>query len=191
MPENGLERGAAKSLWTTLASASRLASAPRSRSASHLDPQRLRSELASVLVLVPVGILVLVVLAAIAVDSAAIFLGQRQLENAAAAAATDAAGALSYPGFYRQGHIALDPLAARRVALSSVTAQSLGAMALDGPIDVEVVGRQVCVSLTARVNRIFGQSLPGVAAATTVRARATATAAGDGSPSSGPVLIPS
>ncbi len=141
--------------------------------------RRLRGEEASVLVLVPVGILVLVVLATIAVDSAAVYLGQRKLENAAAAAATDAAGALAEPGFYRHGDVSLDPASARRVALSSVAAQSLGRMALDGPPEVAVAGRQVCVSLSAAVPRVFGQSLPGVAATTVVRARATATAAGD------------
>lgn len=151
----------------------------RHKAGDRLRPQRLRGEQASVLVLVPVGILVLIILAAIAVDSAVTFLGQRQLENTATSAATDAAGALSYSGFYRQGHVALDPMTARRVALASVAAQSLGGLALSGPVQVEVVGRQVCVSLDARVHRIFGQSVPGISDTTTVRARASATAAGD------------
>ncbi len=158
---------------------------PRPPSGRQLRPRCLRGEEASVLVLVPVGILVLIILAAIAVDSAATFLGQRQLEDTATSAATDAAGALSYPAFYDQGHIALDPQTARRVALASVAAQSLGGMSLSGPVEIRVVGRQVCVSLNAQVHRIFGQSIPGISDTTRVRARATATAAGD----AGPVVL--
>ena len=137
------------------------------------------SEHGSVLMLVPALVLVLVVLAAIAVDSAVIFLGQRQLGDAAAAAANDAASALSDPSFYRAGSVALDPSVARRVAQASVATQDHSGVTIDGPADVQVEGRQVCVSLTGHVEAIFGRAIPGVPHATTVRARATATAAGD------------
>ncbi|HEY1634569.1 MAG TPA: hypothetical protein VGF64_07420, partial [Acidimicrobiales bacterium] len=132
-----------------------------------------------VLILVPTLVLVLVVLAAIAVDSATVFLGQRQLGDAAAAAANDAASALSDPSFYRSGQVALDPSIAQRVADASVTDQDRSGVLIDGPVDVRVAGRQVCVSLTGHVEAIFGRAIPGVPHATTVRARATATAAGD------------
>jgi uncharacterized membrane protein len=131
------------------------------------------------LILVPTLVLVLVVLAAIAVDSATVFLGQRQLGDAAAAAANDAASALADPSFYRSGLVALDPSVAQRVADASVTAQDRSGVSIDGPVDVRVAGRQVCVSLTGHVEAIFGRAIPGVPHATTVRARATATAAGD------------
>jgi uncharacterized membrane protein len=131
------------------------------------------------LILVPTLVLVLVVLAAIAVDSAVVFLGQRQLGDAAAAAAKDAASALSDPSFYRAGSVSLDPTVARRVADASVAAQDRSGVSIDGPVDVQVAGRQVCVSLTGHVEAIFGRAIPGVPHATTVRARATASAAGD------------
>jgi hypothetical protein len=131
------------------------------------------------LILVPTLVLVLVVLAAIAVDSAVVFLGQHQLDDAAAAAAHDAASALSDPGFYRSGSVDLDPTVARRMADASVAAQDRSGVTIDGPVDVQVEGRQVCVSLTGHVEAIFGRAIPGVPHATTVRARATATAAGD------------
>jgi Flp pilus assembly protein TadG len=129
--------------------------------------------------LVPALVLVLVVLAAIAVDSAVVFLGERQLGDTAAAAANDAVSALSDPSFYRAGNVDLDPTAARRVADASVAAQDHSGVTIDGPVEVQVEGRQVCVSLTGHVDAIFGRAIPGVPHATTVRARATATAAGD------------
>ncbi len=131
------------------------------------------------LMLVPALVLVLVVLAAIAVDSAAVFLGQRQLGDAAAAAANDAASALSDQSFYRAGTVDLDPTVARRVADASLAAQDHSGVTIDGPAEVQVAGRQVCVSLTGHVEAIFGRAVPGVPHTTTVHARATATAAGD------------
>lgn len=138
-----------------------------------------KGEDGSVLILVPTLVLVLVVLAAIAVDSAVVFLGQRQLGDAAAAAANDTASALSDSAFYRAGSVSLDPTVARRVADASLAAQDHSSVTIDGPVDVKVDGRQVCVSLTGRVNAIFGRAIPGIPHATTVRARATATPAGD------------
>lgn len=131
------------------------------------------------LILVPALLLVLMILAAIAVDSAVVFLGQRQLGDAAAAAADDAATALSDQSFYRGGSVDLDPSVARQVADASVAAQDRSGVTIDGPVDVQVEGRQVCVSLTGHVEAIFGRAIPGVPHSTTVRARATATAAGD------------
>jgi hypothetical protein len=52
------------------------------------------------LALVPVAVIILLGLAALALDAAALYLGQRRLADLAAAAATDAAGALDVPGFY-------------------------------------------------------------------------------------------
>jgi Flp pilus assembly protein TadG len=124
-------------------------------------------------------VLVLVILGAIAVDSAAVFLGQRQLAEAAATAATDAAGAISEPTFYRSGMITLDPAEAQRLAEASVAAENLHGVQITGPVRVTVAGRQVCVSLSGRVPTIFGRAVPGVPRVTSIHATATATAAGD------------
>jgi hypothetical protein len=132
-----------------------------------------------VLLLVPAAVLVLVVLASIAIDSAAAFLGQRELANAATAAARDAATAISDSRFYGGGVVAVDPLQADRVARASIAARDMRGVTLSEPVSVTVAGRQVCVSLTGRVERIVARSLPGVPARVTVRARSTATAAGD------------
>jgi hypothetical protein len=121
---------------------------------------------------------VLVVLGSIAVDSAAVFLGQRQLAQAAATAATDAAGAISESAFYQSGTIALDPAEAQQIAVASVAAQDLHGVTLTGGVRVTVVGRQVCVSLSGKVPMIFGKALPGVPRAISVHATSVATAAG-------------
>ena len=131
--------------------------------------------------LVPAGVLVLVVLGAIAVDSAAAFLAQRELTSAAAAAANDAAGAaVSEESFYRgppgaPGRIRVDGTAARRVAEQAVEARAPRGITVT-EVSVHVVGDQVCVALSGTVERLFAKAVPGVAHAVAVEGRATATA---------------
>ena len=129
--------------------------------------------------LVPAAVLVLFVLGALVVDTAAVWLGQRQLQNAASVAATDAASAVADTPYYASGRVVLDPAAATRVALTSVADQSLSGVVLIGSPVVEVAGRQVCVSLTGVVRPVFGRAVPGFGSTTTVHGRATATVAGD------------
>ena len=71
-----------------------------------------RSERGSVLALVPAAFLVLVILGALAVDSAAAYLAQRQLRDSLSAAAADAVGAgLSRSSFYATVAVTLVPAA--------------------------------------------------------------------------------
>ena len=126
--------------------------------------------------LVPAAVLVLLALAAIAVDSAVVFLAERQAGDAAAAAANDVAGAaVSKAAFYRGGQLVLDPQQAVPVAADAIAARGSG-LDLLGPPVVEVADRQVCVTVQARVRYLFAPAIPGVPRATTVTARATATA---------------
>jgi hypothetical protein len=149
------------------------------------EEQRLRldtprdTQSGSALLLVPVAMLILFVLAGLAVNGAATFLAQRELSAAVESAATDASSAISSQAFYNQGVIALDPAAAFRVADRSLTAQSLSGLLLDGPPDVAVVGRQVCVSATASVAPLIGGIFAPLARPTHLRATAIATARGD------------
>jgi hypothetical protein len=124
----------------------------------------------------PAAVLVLVILGAIAVDSGAVFLAQRELVDAAAGAANDAAGAaLEDAAFYRGGGtLAIDAQHAQRVAEAGVAARAPRGMTLLGRPSVHVAGRQVCVELRASVPRIFGRALPGGDAVVTARATATA-----------------
>ena len=98
------------------------------------------SESGSALALVPAGFLVLIILAAIAVDSAVALLGQRQLGDALAAAANDAAGAaISNSTFYGTGRVALDPAAAARTVCVSLAAQHPNLRDLS--VQIAVAGR--------------------------------------------------
>ena len=137
------------------------------------------SESGSALMLVPAAVLILVVLGALVVDNATVWLGQRELGAAAGVAATDAASAIDDAAFYGTGQVRLDPARAVTVALRSVAAQDLRGVVLTAPPDVEVQGRQVCVSLNGVVHPIFGRAVPGFGQPRTVHARATATIAGD------------
>lgn len=130
--------------------------------------------------LVPAGVLVLVVLASIAVDSAIAFLAQRQLVDLAAAVANDAAtAALSEPAFYRTDggpRIEIDDGAADRLVEEALVARApRGIDELSA--DVRVAGDQICVSLTGRVSYVFAKAVPGADDTATVTGRAAATSA--------------
>ena len=74
----------------------------------------------SVLMLMPAAVLVLVVLGAVAVDFSIAFLGERELANAASAAANDAAAAaIDEPLFRETGRVVLDCGRANEVAQAS------------------------------------------------------------------------
>ena len=75
----------------------------------------------STLLLFPAAVLIMVALAAITVDSAIAFMAQRELANATAAAANDAATeALSDRSFYQRDRIELSPSAVEAVAVDRV-----------------------------------------------------------------------
>jgi hypothetical protein len=119
------------------------------------------SERGSVLMLVPAGFLVLIILAALAVDSAAAYLGQQQLHDSLAAAANDAVTAgLSNQSFYANGAVVLDPSAVGRVVCLTVAAQSDSD--LHGlTVRMAVDGASVRLEGTATVDAVFGRAIPG------------------------------
>lgn len=122
-----------------------------------------RSERGSVLVLVPVGFLVVMLLGAIAVDSAAAYLGQRQLTDALAAAANDAATAgISNATFYRSGRVTLDLATIEAIACRSIEAQDDGGLH-DLHLAAGVAGTVVELRASAEVDAVFGRMVPGFA----------------------------
>ena len=139
-----------------------------------------RREDGSVLMLVPAGILVLLVLAAVAVDSALVFVAQRDLANRTAAAANDiAAAAVSDDAFYDGGGtIVLQE--ARADAFVDVTfAPERRPEGFEArTASATTVGREVTVVAEAEVRYLFAPAVPGVARTTVVRARSTAVAVG-------------
>jgi hypothetical protein len=121
-----------------------------------------------VLLLFPAAILVVMVLAAIAVDVSIAFLGQREVANATAAAANDAAGAgVSNQAFYRLGEVQLDGGTVHRLAVERVQAMLDPSRFHDLRVDVVVApGGAGCpptvrVRATARVDYIFARAVPG------------------------------
>lgn len=139
-------------------------------------------ERGSVLLLVPAGVLVLVVLGAVAVDFALAFLGQRELTAAAAAAANDAAGAaLSDAAFYRSGgSVEIDGARAEQVAADAVARRRPGGVEVSS-LRVHVAGPQVCVTVVGRVPYLFSPVVPGMPRAAVVRGQAVASAVVGGS----------
>ena len=133
----------------------------------------------SALMLVPAGVLILLVLGALVLDTGTVFLGERALQGAAATAATDAVSAVDEQAFFTSGEISIDPARAEAVVDRSLAAQQLPGVVLTAPPEVVVAGRQVCVILRGDVRRVFGRGLPGFAHDARVSATAVATAAGD------------
>lgn len=137
-----------------------------------------RCERGSVLLLVPAGVLVLFVLAAIAVDHALAFLGQRELSAAAAAAANDAAGAaVSDAAFYggATGPIVIDGARAERIAAEGIARRRPTGVTVTR-VAVRVDGPHVCVGVAGRVGYLFTPIVPGLPRGVEVRGEAVASA---------------
>ena len=129
--------------------------------------------------LVPVGILVVLVLAAIAVDAAIVHAAQRNLANRTAAVAGDIANAaVDDAALYSDGRIVLDEdLAATHVRLAFAP-QHRPAGFERWSAEVATDGRRVTVAATAEVRYLFSPAIPGAARTTTVAARSTAESQG-------------
>jgi len=110
---------------------------------------------------VPAGFLVLILLSALAVDSAVMYLGQQRLHDALSAAANDAvAAAVDNQAFYSSGSLSLDPATVSRVVCRSVSAQ--GDAGLHNlRIAVSISGVAVRLSGSATVDAVFGRAIPG------------------------------
>jgi Flp pilus assembly protein TadG len=142
-----------------------------------------------VLLLFPAAVLVVVVLAAVAVDSTIAFLGERELANATAAAANDAAAqAVSDPAFYQGGRIELDPATVERVAVTRVRASlddgrhhDVEVVARAAPPSAAGCGWTVHVSARARVSYVFAGAVPGGPDSATVDATTVAGPQQEGS----------
>lgn len=133
----------------------------------------------SALMLVPAGVLVLIVLGAIAIDSAVVMLAQRDLQNRAAAIANDAATISLDDGvFYGDGEVRLSPERARTYASASFATRNKPDHYRDWGADVRTTDRSVHVHAWADVTYVFLKALPGMPDHTRVEATSTATARG-------------
>jgi hypothetical protein len=136
--------------------------------------ERGSAERGSVLVLMPVAALIIVVLGAISVDRAIAFGAQRELVQAAQAAANDAAATGADIDRLRAGADA-GPVRLDRARVDRAVRASL--VGVDDLVDVAWVARGdvVEVRLVQRVEPLFGRGVPGAPETTTVTATASAT----------------
>lgn len=137
------------------------------------------AERGSVLLLVPAGVLVVLALAAMAVDAAVAFLGERQVADLAAAAANDAVTAgVDEDHLRATGEVRLDPDRVEEVVAATLAAAS-PTVDLDPPV-VEVLELDgepaVRVRLTGTIGYVFAPALPGGPERARVDASATAVA---------------
>lgn len=117
---------------------------------------RLRGARGSVLMLMPVAVLIVLLLGALAVDSAIVYLRQRQAYNVAFDAANDAAGA----GFdleiaRHDGEIVYDPARVEAIAGDAVAAAGLDDVRL---VSARADGTGVVVAVEVVVEHLFVQA---------------------------------
>jgi hypothetical protein len=141
-----------------------------------------RDESGSVLMLVPAGILVLLLLAAVAIDGAVVWLAQRDLSSRTAGVAADVAGAaVDDLAFYDGGAIRLRPDVAEAYTALAFAPDRLPQGYEAWSAEALVEGRSVTITARAEVRYVFAAAVPGLQRTAVVEARTTAEAAG-GSP---------
>ncbi len=126
----------------------------------------------------PAGVLIVFVLGGLAVDASAVHLAQRELLDATASAASDAAGAgIDTVALRSSGVVRLDPGRARLAAERSLAAQGLAGLD-PGSVRVEVdaAAAKVTVRAARRTRHVFAPALPGSDPTTVVAAQASAIA---------------
>jgi hypothetical protein len=129
--------------------------------------------------------LVLIVLGAIAVDSAVAYDARQQLHDALVGAANDAVAAAVDPRrFYRAGVVADDPSEVAAAVCRAVEAEDLPTLR-DLRLSVAVSGSSVEVDGSAKVSPVFARAL-GRVTARSVRSSATARLAAGPGPAGAP-----
>jgi Flp pilus assembly protein TadG len=139
-------------------------------------------ERGSVLLLMPAAVLVFLVLGALTVDFGGAYAARRQLEEAAAAAANDAATrALDLDVLYGEHQAHLVGADALRVVQASVAAKGLDRLHAEvRQVVVSADGLEVTVTVGGRAPFVFGRALPGRRDGMAVEAKASARLARDG-----------
>lgn len=126
--------------------------------------------------LVPAGFLVLLILGAIAVDSAIVFLAQRELTNQVAAVANDAA-AITLSAQDLQGGRSARPSrsAVRALAHQRLDGYEVAGLVVSGSaVSADVNEDVVTVGVEGDVPLLFARALPGARSRQHVKATATA-----------------
>jgi len=133
-------------------------------------------ERASALMLMPAGVLVVLLLGAIAFDMSLVLLRQRQASSVAVDVANDLATlALDEAYFRSSGEYRIDPSAAADIG-ARLSEQSDVGRDLEQVLVTVLDPTTVEVRLVVGVDYVFARSIPGAADGSTVTAAATATA---------------
>jgi uncharacterized membrane protein len=127
--------------------------------------------------LLPAAVLIFLVLGALCVDYGSVYVSQRELSDAAAAAANDAATrALDLSSLYSGGDVHLVPGLAEEAARRSLAAKHLER--LDAVIEsVDVTDTTVTVRVSGRAHFLFAKAVPGGNEGMDISTTATAEAA--------------
>jgi hypothetical protein len=123
----------------------------------------------------PAGLLVVLVLAAIAVDLSVVQLRKRQAFDLASAAANDAVTAGADHQALRQGSYLLDPARTEQALAAAIEASELGPQA---EWSYRPIPTGVEVTVTLRADYVFAGVIPGAPDGTPVTARASAIPTG-------------
>ncbi len=137
---------------------------------------RWRDEGGNTLLLMPVGVLILIVLGAIAVDFAIVYTAQRELANLTAGLANDAAGAVDERAFYTDGEYRIDGSRARQIVNFVVSSRPDDTLNISCPTVTLQAVDEVRVACVGTIDLVFSQALPGGVSPYTVRASSTARA---------------
>jgi hypothetical protein len=138
---------------------------------------RWRNEDGNALLLMPVGVLILLILGAIAVDFAVIYTAQREVANLTAGLANDAAGAVDEDAFFTTGDFRIDRGRAQRVVQQVVATRPDDTLRVSCPTVVLEQADVIRVGCVGTIDLVFSQALPGGLSPYTVRASSTARAA--------------
>ena len=126
--------------------------------------------------LMPAGVLVVLLLGAIAFDMSLVFLRQRQTASLAVDVANDlATAALDEEALRSDGIYQLDPDRADALGRELVLDSDLGEHVVEVEIDVIAVDT-VEVRVVVAVDYVFARAIPGAADGTSVEASTTAVA---------------
>ena len=127
--------------------------------------------------LMPAGVLIVLLLGAIAFDLSLVFLRQRQASSVAGDVANDlATQAIDEAEFRATGEFRLDPDRAEEIGRALLAQSDVADDIVD--LDVEILGTDTAqVTVVLRVEYLFAGAIPGANDTTDVRATATAVAA--------------
>lgn len=122
-----------------------------------------RNERGSALMLVPAGILVLIALSAIAVDSAIAFMAQREMLNRAAGAANDAVTAGISPDQLQRGYDARpEPALVNQIVRSRLVGHTVAGYRIEAnDVRTTVIDDTVTVFVEGDIDYIFSGAIPG------------------------------